>query len=149
MIGAAVGLAHQVFKVAAPVLKALAPWFLCALLGIAVFYYVPVFGAKATLDRLEAKRAKWEQAATDYRLAANGWESSFRSSEAVRVYEHRKADAALASAAKSCAAEVAAARRSARAIETIVIKEPVYDPSGCPVRSVVPADLLREALAPH
>lgn len=47
-----------------------------------------------------------------------------------------------------CTAQVAAARQSARAIERIIERPVHVDPQGCPIRELVPADELRDALQP-
>lgn len=59
-------------------------------------------------------------------------------------------DAAVSaqSADDRCVAQIAGARQSARAIEHIIERPVHVDPNGCPVRELVPADQLREALQP-
>jgi hypothetical protein len=47
-----------------------------------------------------------------------------------------------------CQARVEAARASARRIQTLVERPHAVDPSGCPVRDVLDADSLRDALQP-
>lgn len=51
-------------------------------------------------------------------------------------------------AAEACSARVAEARRSTQRIETIVERPVDLDSQGCPVRSLVRADVLRDALQP-
>lgn len=136
-------------RVAVPGLVRLAPWLLAGAVGALAFNYAPVIGVKAQLVRLSNDRDNWRSSAEDYQRAAAGWERSFRAAEAVRAKEGRAALVAQAETAKQCDARVASARQSAIAIERIVTKEPVYDSSRCPVRSVVAADLLRDALAPR
>lgn len=50
--------------------------------------------------------------------------------------------------ADQCQARVNDARRSAQRIETIVERPYAVDPAGCPVRSTLDADSLRQALQP-
>ena len=52
-------------------------------------------------------------------------------------------------AADRCLDRVAAARLSAQRIETIIERPVHVDPQGCPVRELVPADQLRDALQPR
>lgn len=51
-------------------------------------------------------------------------------------------------AAKACDARVADARRSAQRIASLMELPHATDPAGCPVRSLLPDDLLREAVSP-
>lgn len=124
------------------------PWIAVAVLGAFLWHLTPVWGPGAQLARLESERATWEKAAVDWRRAAEGWESSFRSSETKRGEERSTAQAAANSLIQQCGARVAEARASARVIEHIVTREPVYDESRCPVRSRVDPGLLRGALVP-
>lgn len=62
-------------------------------------------------------------------------------------YEERSSDAATV-AAESCTARVAEARRSTQRIETVIERPYAVDPQGCPVRAVIGADELRDALQP-
>lgn len=93
-------------------------------------------------------RDTWRTAARDYKAAAEGWQRSYRASEDIRAAEKAEGRAAATEASSACDARVAEARRSARAIETIVTKEVPRDPQGCPVRELVPAGELRNALRP-
>ncbi|MES2835392.1 MAG: hypothetical protein V4707_11860 [Pseudomonadota bacterium] len=52
-------------------------------------------------------------------------------------------------AADRCLDRVAASRLSAQRIETIIERPVHVDPQGCPVRELVPADQLRDALQPR
>lgn len=51
-------------------------------------------------------------------------------------------------AARQCQARVDDARRSAQRIQTIVERPYEVDPSGCPVRDLLPGGELRDALTP-
>ena len=127
-------------------LRPLAPWILTAALGALVVWFLPVVGFGAQIVRAELEADTWKQAAADWRRSSNGWESSFRSSEATRKKEQGRAVEAVDIERRACNAEVAEARRSARVIEKIVTKEPTYDANRCPVRELVDPDRLREAL---
>lgn len=52
-------------------------------------------------------------------------------------------------AADRCLDRVATARLSTQRIETIIERPAHVDPQGCPVRELVPADQLRDALQPR
>ena len=97
--------------------------------------------AKASLhaSRLETRAEKARAAA---------WEASYRQADALRREEQGRALRAVSEAGAQCDARVSAARRSANAIQTIVKTETRYDTTGCPVRSSVPVDSLRNALKP-
>lgn len=129
-------------------LRPIAPWIAAGVCGALLVWFLPVVGFGAQIVRAELKADTWEQSAADWRKAARGWESSFRSSEAARSKENDRAVIAVSSEREACAAQVDAARRSARTIETIVMKEPTYDQNRCPVRELVDPDRLREALTP-
>lgn len=123
--------------------------YLCvALLTLAL---VAGFGAWKVQRQLEAMtrdRDAQRTAAVGWAKSALGWRKSFRESEELRAREGVAARKSLAEAAGACAARVAAARKSAAAIRSIVTQEVPRDPQGCPVRGIVRADRLRDALAP-
>ena len=63
--------------------------------------------------------------------------------------DYRKtAEADAQTAADQCAARVNAARRSAQRISNLLETPYEVDPVGCPVRQLLPADGLRDALTP-
>ena len=95
----------------------------------------------AKVARLTVERDAWK-------AAAAGWQGSFAEAERLRQGERQRATAALARAEKSCAAQVAQARRSATAIQHIVTETVDHDANGCLARRLVPAERLRDALAP-
>lgn len=103
-------------------------------------------GVSAGRAKVAADRDAWRTTALSYLASAKAWEKSFRAAERLRGIEHDKAVSATGQAAKACDARVAAARRSAAAIQSIVTKEVRYDESRCPVRAVVGAGELRDAL---
>lgn len=114
----------------------------CALTVMAIFNAGADHGRKPA----EADRNRWKATATAYLGAAHAWEASYRQDARFRGQERAEAIAALNSAAKACDARVAVARRSAIAIQSIVTKETTYDQAHCPVRAVVRADQLSDAL---
>lgn len=118
------------------------------LVGILLGHFAPVIGAKASLDRLEDKRAALEVNRDAWKRSAEGWEASYGLSEHNREAEAFIAQEAAADLIEQCGARVAEARASARVVERIVTQEPRYDEDRCPVRSVVDPDLLRDALTP-
>ena len=66
---------------------------------------------------------------------------------AFKDYEAR-AQADAQTQADQCRERVAEARLSARRIENLLERPYEVDPTGCPVRSVIPADELRGAVQP-
>lgn len=75
--------------------------------------------------------------------------ASLKLSEDLRSAEYAKATASVAQAEAACAQRVAAAIRSGAAIKAIIGKPVRVDPnSHCPLRSIVGAGELRDALQP-
>lgn len=149
MFAAALAIARSGIAAAWSVIRPAAPWILVAVVGAVVWHFTPIVGVRAQLDRLEGRVADLELERDQWRTAAQGWESSFRSSEALRGREQATAQAAAASLIEQCSARVAEARASARVVERIVTREPTYDESRCPVRERVDPGLLRDALRPE
>lgn len=144
---------HMVAKRALPLLGGLlrflrpfAPWIAAGVCGALLVWFLPVVGFGAQIVRAELEADTWKQSAADWQKASNGWESSFRSSEAVRKREQDRAVDAVDLERTACTALVNEARRSAVVIEKIVTKEPTYDANRCPMRELVDPDSLREAL---
>lgn len=131
-------------RLAGPVMTAVAVltagFLAAALVGLA--------GQKARADGLSRDRDAWKTAAGRWEASARGLRASFDEAEAIRGREATRARTAAGEAARACDARVAAARRSARAIETIVTKEVARDANGCPARGLVPGERLRDALVP-
>jgi hypothetical protein len=67
---------------------------------------------------------------------------------AAEVWRVQARDDAQVSADR-CLDWVATARLSAQRIETLIERPVHVDPQGCPVRELVPADQLRDALQPR
>jgi len=103
---------------------------------------------KVRLARASADRDAWKAAAARWETSARGLKQSFADSEAARSREAARARASLEGERSACSRRVETARRSARAIETIVTKEIDRDSNGCPARGLVPGEQLRNALAP-
>lgn len=144
---------HMVAQRALPLLGGLlrllrpfVPWIAAGLCGALLVWFLPVVGFGAQIVRAELEADTWKQSAADWQKASNGWESSFRSSEALRKREQDRAVDAVDLERTACTALVNEARRSAVVIEKIVTKEPTYDANRCPVRELVDPDSLREAL---
>jgi peptidoglycan hydrolase CwlO-like protein len=114
---------------------------IAACLALAAVQTLRLDSAKASLhaSRLETRAEK---------ARARAWEASYHKSEENRRTEQKTATAATTEAAAFCDARVNAARKSANAIQTIVKTETRYDTTGCPVRSSVPVNSLRDALKP-
>ena len=127
-------------------LRLFAPWIAAGVCGALIVWFLPVVGFGAQIVRAELEADTWKQSAADWQKASNGWESSFRSSEALRKREQDRAVDAVDLERTACTALVNEARRSAVVIEKIVTKEPTYDANRCPVRELVDPDSLREAL---
>lgn len=105
-------------------------------------------GEKARAGMLARDRDGWKAAAQGWEATARGLRASFEEAEALRRRETGMARAAAEAAGKACETRVAAARRSARAIETIIKQEVTRDATGCPDRRIVPVERLRDALTP-
>lgn len=124
------------------------PWIAAAVMGAAIWHFLPGVGPADRLSRAAQEAADWKRAAGDYERAARNWKAQFDASETLRRQETADAIEAVASEIDRCAARVAEARQSARVIERIVTKEPTYDENRCPARSLVDPDELRRALQP-
>lgn len=116
--------------------------------GVTLDRCAPVIGAHAQVQRVAKDRDSWKQASGEWKRAAGGWEASFRAAEQLRSTENTRARAAVADVSATCEIRVAKARQSAASIAALVTKEPKRDPQGCPIRSLVDAGQLRDALAP-
>lgn len=91
-------------------------------------------------------RDDYKAAAAEWKRKAEGWKASYEAQKAIRAQEQVAATNAVTEANKSCQARVDQARRSAKAIKEIVYVEPKRDAAGCPVRSLVDPDRLRDAI---
>ena len=129
-------------------LTALAPWALAAVVGALLWTWTPRIGPASRYARLEADRDAKAAAAKAWEAHARGWMASFHAAEGIRRDERQNSRMATEQLAAQCDVRVAQARQSAHVIERIVTKEPTYDETRCPVRSLVDPGELRRALQP-
>ncbi|MFA6043602.1 MAG: hypothetical protein WC718_01345 [Phycisphaerales bacterium] len=116
---------------------------------LAAYHFTPIIGPHARLVRAEASRAEWQRASEAWQKTAGGWKLSFDKSEGLRATETGNARKAVADMQDQCAARVKAARTSAKLIKEITHAPVKTDASGCPMRAIVGADRLRDALQPR
>ncbi len=117
-----------------------------ASLVIAIAHVTPVIGYGAQLHRIGQDRDAWRVAADDWKDAARGWEAGFRKAERLRGEENVQARTAVNDTALQCDVRVKQARASAKVIREIAYAPVKADAAGCPVRGVVGAERLRDAL---
>ncbi len=129
-------------------LAASAPYALAAVVGAPLWTWTPFIGPAARLARLEADRDGKAAAAQAWDGHTRGWMGSFHADESIRRDERADSRMATDQLVAQCDTRVAQACQSARAIERIVTKEPTYDETRCPVRSLVDPRALRRALQP-
>jgi hypothetical protein len=92
---------------------------------------------------------QWKPKAEAAQQLAAGWEKSFRRSEAIRATEAQVARQAVDSVQLQCDARVKQARASAKVIREIVNAPVKLDADRCPIRPLIGADQLRDALQPR
>lgn len=109
-----------------------------ALIGVIAVHLHNDQVARQDLATMTTNRDAWQASAT-------GWEASFRKSEKLRRDERQTALTDAKGAQDQCEARIATARRSQRAIRSIVERPPTIV-NGCPTRETVGADELRGAL---
>lgn len=126
----------------------LAAYGAAAALSVATYHFTPVIGPHARLERLEANRDGWREAAWRWELAAGGWQKSFKKSERLRGEERAASLTAVNANALQCDARVKQARASAKVIREIAYAPVKADAAGCPIRGIIGADRLRDALQP-
>lgn len=124
----------------------LAAYGVAAALVIAIAHFTPVIGYGAQLHRIAHARDAWRVASDNWKTAAAGWEGSFRKSERWRAEETVQARRAVNETSLQCDARVRQARASAKVIRDIAYAPVKADAAGCPIRGVVSADRLRDAL---
>lgn len=113
------------------------------LAGIALVGVLAIFG----IQEVRLKLAQHGEATAKASLSTAS--ASLKASEMLRIAEFAKATAAVSDAEKACAGRIATAIRSGSAIRTIVEKPVATDPTThCPVRALVGAGELRDALQP-
>lgn len=94
--------------------------------------------------KLEAAQRKTKEAET----LAKGWEASFREAEAKREIAQRECRVAVTETQRMCNQRVKEARASAKIIREVVNEPVKLDENRCPVRAVIGAERLRDALQP-
>lgn len=117
--------------------------------GAAADRFTPVIGANARIHHFKAERDAWREKAQAWIAYGRAEKKAYEDSERNRGIEFDRGVAALNEAAEDCAQRVARARRSAVAIRGIITREPRQDANHCPVRELVPAGELRDAIAPE
>lgn len=137
----------------ASIARAAAPYVLAGVVGALVWTFTPIIGPAAEVARVVGQRDVARSAAKEWERHARGWMTSFGLSENRRLSEADVARSAVTTDAARCDARVAEARRSSRAIETLITKEPTYetvpDAAGrCPDRRLADPGELRRALQP-
>ena len=91
------------------------------------------------LDRVKARLTETEMALTARTAERDRWIAQARDNADAAVEDAR-------AAAEACSARVAEARRSSSAIRDLLNQEAPRDPQGCPVRALLPADGVRQAI---
>lgn len=132
-----------------PILRLAAPYLAAGALALALAHFMPFVGYGARLERLHDRAVAWEKSADAWRSSSRAWEGAFRLSEKRRTAENQTAIGAVNSLTLQCDARVKQARASAKVVREIVNAPVKLDAGGCPVRGVVGADRLRDALQPR
>jgi len=117
---------------------------LYAAIGAAIL--IAILAGLLKVERARAERLKVELRAMEQ--TAKGFKASFREAEARRATEATQARQAMSEAQASCTARIDKARKAGAAISSIINKPVKYDAAHCPVRSLVDADSLRDAISP-
>lgn len=121
--------------------------FLSSRTGIAAILLVgllALFGVQEV--RLKFAQSGEREAKASLALA----QGRLQASETLRTSEHAQAVSAASDAENACAARVALAVKSGSAIRKIVEAPHALDPTThCPLRAVVGAGQLRDAISPH
>lgn len=117
-----------------------------AALVVAIAHFAPVIGYGAQLHRIGQDRDAWRISSEAWQGAARGWETAFKKAERLRAEENVQARHAVNETALQCDARVKQARASAKVIREIAYAPVKADAAGCPVRGVVGAERLRDAL---
>lgn len=114
--------------------------------GAAADRFTPIIGANARIAHFKHERDAWRVAADNWETAATGWKKAFAKSEDLRSEETDQARQAVNETALQCDARVRQARASAKVIREIVNAPIKLDADRCPIRPIVGADRLRDAL---
>lgn len=97
---------------------------------------------KAELDSIPKLKADRDA----FHSAYDGEHKAFVDSEAARRADQHNAVAAIDASQTECEARITEARRSSSAIRTLTHACPTFDASHCPVRGLLDAGGLRDAL---
>lgn len=136
---------------AARLLAPLLPYIIASALGFGaaeVYEHRAPWGLSHQVAHATADRDAWRQAQADTRKVALAWAGRSGAEAALRAKETATARKAVGELQAQCADRVARAQASARAIQAIITKELPHDAKGCPVRGLVDARELRDALQP-
>jgi hypothetical protein len=119
--------------------------FLTSKLGLGLIAAALIAGVIAT-QTLRLNHTKSDLSAARASLAAS--ESRLKASESLRASEYAVATKAASEAETACSLRVAQALKTSVRIRTIVQKPVNLDATNCPLRPIVPAGELRDALQP-
>lgn len=103
-------------------------------------------GSGARLEAADDRIEDLEDDLRDAELARDQWHASFRQSETNRETEAAEARSAIATLEADHALELEAARQAGANAVRIIYQEPEYDQDHCPVRRVLDAGELRNAI---
>lgn len=131
------------------ILFKLAPYAAAGALAVGLATFTPVIGFNARMDRLEASRDTWKAGAEKWEKATGAWQASYALSETRRATERKDSLKAVEAMQGECTVRVAEARRSSRAIRSLVNAPVKTDATGCPARAIMDADGVLDALQPR
>lgn len=124
------------------------PWRLIIGLGGLVAIVGALWLHLASDARTARDRDNWKQSSIDWQAAATAHKARAEASERAREADQDLARQAQNNANAECDARVSKARSSAKVIKEIVNVPAKTDAAGCPVRTSVDAQRLRDALQP-
>lgn len=124
----------------------LAPYAIVAAMAVGAYQFAPLVGVNAQRHRLEASRDQWKEAEHHARDIAVAWQTSFLKSEKLRGEENKTAVAAVDATQAQCDLRVVEARRASQAIRKVLNVPVKLDANNCPLRTVLGADSLRDAI---
>ncbi|WP_421792737.1 hypothetical protein [Hyphobacterium sp.] len=154
---AAATLVLSALRGGAAALRPFLPWIAAGVLGAVVWHLLPplkvgplqIFagGAGARLETLKEDLTEQTTARREAETARDGWERSYRESEANREAEREQSREAFAAQEEYWQLRVEEARSSALAIGNLFSQNEVrYDANNCPVRELIDAGELRLAI---
>jgi len=126
-----------------------------AAIGASVDRCAPIVGANAQAERLKTQLAamedraiEWERAARGWKLTAGDWWRNAGEWKVAYFKQRSSSRLAVQEVERACRQDLAEARRSAAAIETLIAKEPERDPAGCAIPDLYNPRELRDAVWP-